>query len=407
MRTLYLEGTSGISGDMTVAALLDLGGDREGLLRMLKSMPLQGYHVEIGRTEKCGIAACDFDVIMDEHPHEHRHLADIYEIIERTDTEEEVKALAKRMFEIVAEAEAKAHDLPVEKVHFHEVGAVDSIVDIMSAAYLIESLQIDRAVISKLREGTGQVRCQHGILPVPVPAVINILKSSGLPVLLTETEGEMITPTGAAIAAALQEYGEKAPNSTRPQGRLVGTGTGAGKKNFPHANVLRAMLFEESEEASASVPGGKEISGDVLWMLETNIDDCTGETLGCVSELLMEAGARDVTVTPVYMKKNRPAWKLGVLSDEAHRSVLEHLIFLHTTTIGIRRYQVERTVLERQCMTVPTSFGNVQVKKILRPGGVCVMPEYESIREICRRTGGGFSGVYEMIKREVSEGARE
>ena len=267
MRTLYLEGTSGISGDMTVAALLDLGGDREGLLRMLKSMPLQGYHVEIGRTEKCGIAACDFDVILDEHPHEHRHLADIYEIIERTDTEEEVKALAKRMFEIVAEAEAKAHDLPVEKVHFHEVGAVDSIVDIMSAAYLIESLQIDRAVISRLREGTGQVRCQHGILPVPVPAVINILKSSGLPVLLTETEGELITPTGAAIAAALQEYGEKAPNSTRPQGRLVGTGAGAGKKDFPHANVLRAMLFEESEEASASVPGGKEISGDVLWML--------------------------------------------------------------------------------------------------------------------------------------------
>ena len=221
MRTLYMECNSGISGDMTAAALLDLGADRKGLLAMLGSMPLAGFHVKIGRTAKCGISACDFDVIMDEHQHVHRHLSDVYEIIEQTDTTASVKALAKRMFEIVAEAEAKAHDVPVEKVHFHEVGAVDSIVDIMSAAYLIESLHIDRAVISELHEGRGQVKCQHGILPVPVPAVVNIVQSCGLSMRLTDTEGEMITPTGAAIAAALQEYGA-AGSRTGESRRSVG-----------------------------------------------------------------------------------------------------------------------------------------------------------------------------------------
>lgn len=414
MRTLYLECNSGISGDMTAAALLDLGADREGLLEMLDGMPLHGFHVEIGRTEKCGISACDFEVVLDEEPHTHRHLADVYEIIEQTDTADSVKALARRMFEIVAEAEAKAHDVPVEKVHFHEVGAVDSIVDIMSAAYLIESLHIDRAVVSELHEGRGQVRCQHGILPVPVPAVVNIVQSCGLPMRLTDTEGEMITPTGAAIAAVLQEYGQKNGRESRGEerssceesrrrntpfgkqgcigGRLLGIGTGAGKKDFPHANILRAMLFEENE-------AGKER----LWMLETNVDDCTGEALGYVSEKLLEAGARDVTFSPIFMKKNRPAYLLAVLCGEAERERLEDLIFLHTTTIGIRRYEVERRTLPRESLTAETSYGAVRMKRIERPDGVRCVPEYENVREICDRTGAGFAEVYEAIKRETAD----
>lgn len=410
MKTLYLECNSGISGDMTAAALLDLGADRNGLLAMLKSMPLQGFHVEIGRTVKCGISACDFDVVLEEHPHAHRHLADIYEIIEQTDTTDPVKDLAKRMFEIVAEAEAKAHQVPVERVHFHEVGAVDSIVDIMSAAYLIESLHIDRAVVSELREGCGQVRCQHGILPVPVPAVGNIVQSCGLSMRLTDTEGEMITPTGAAIAAALLEYGEDGREDrekshpegsirgmadrkqNRAGGRLLGIGNGAGKKDFPHANILRAMLFEEDE-----------VKEERLWMLETNLDDCTGEALGYVSEALFRAGARDVTFAPIYMKKNRPAYLLSVLCTETDRDRMEDLIFRHTTTIGIRSYQVERRTLPRQSLTAKTSYGTVRIKKIERPDGVCRMPEYESIREICDRTGEGFGKVYERVRQETAE----
>ncbi|MEY8427601.1 nickel pincer cofactor biosynthesis protein LarC [Lachnospiraceae bacterium 46-15] len=413
MRTLYLECCSGISGDMTAAALLDLGGDRDGLLAMLESMPLHGFHVEIGQAEKCGIAACDFEVVLDEQPHEHRHLADIYKIIENTDTSVHVKNLAKRMFEIVAEAEAKAHKVPVEKVHFHEVGAVDSIVDIMSVAYLIESLEIDRAVVSELYEGRGQVRCQHGILPVPVPAVVNIIQEQGLTLRLTEAEGEMITPTGAAVAAALREYGGRAAEG-RPRGRLLCTGTGAGKKDFLHANVLRAMLFEE-ETDTRQMPGedscgrqevfqasAEDDSGD-LWMLETNIDDCTGEMLGYVLEILLEAGACDVFFTPIYMKKNRPAYMLSVMCDGTRREHMENLIFRHTTTIGIRRYPVARSVLERQAAMAETSYGVVRIKRIVRPDGVCSMPEYESIREICAGTGEGFPKIYEAVRNEAEQ----
>lgn len=412
MRTLYLECCSGISGDMTVAALLDLGADRDGLLAMLESMPLHGFHVEIGQTEKCGIAACGFDVVLDEQPHEHRHLADIYKIIENADTSNKVKKLAKRMFEIVAEAEAKAHRVPVANVHFHEVGAVDSIVDIMSAAYLIENLEIDRAVVSELYEGRGQVRCQHGILPVPVPAVVNIVQERGLTIRLTEAEGEMITPTGAAIVAALQEYGGR-PAEGRPQGKLLRTGTGAGKKDFPHANVLRAMLFEEKrdmlQQMGAYSDGEKEAfraaaeDGGDLWMLETNIDDCTGEMLGHVSDILLEAGAKDVFFTPIYMKKNRPAYMLSVMCERAQRECMESLVFRHTTTIGIRRYAVTRSVLERREAAAETSYGTVKIKRIVRPDGICSMPEYESIREICARTGEGFPKVYEAVRNEAEQ----
>lgn len=225
---LYLECYSGISGDMTVAALLDLGADKTGLQKMLKSIPLSGYEIEISQTEKCGIAACDFNVILKEESQPHRHLGEIYRLIDETKAGNNVKDMAKKIFGIVAEAESKAHNLPVEKVHFHEVGAVDSIVDIMSTAYCLDNLGIEKVVISELYEGTGHVKCQHGILPVPVPAVANIVKSHELMLHLTGTSGEMITPTGAAIAAAL---GGNAGGQNRVQGRLLKIGIGAGKKD--------------------------------------------------------------------------------------------------------------------------------------------------------------------------------
>ena len=339
-KILYLECNSGISGDMTVGALLDLGADREVLERALGSLGVEGYHLHFGRAVKCGLDAYDFDVHLEEeghehghdhtheheeaehgeachrhsevhvedhghghecgeshghdhehehgeghghdhehthshshghsHSHIHRNLSDIYRIIERLDSKEEVKELARNMFLIVAEAEAKAHGLPIDEVHFHEVGAIDSIVDIISVAVCLDNLGVKDVVVSPLAEGHGQIRCQHGVIPVPVPATANIAAAHGLALRLTDQEGEMVTPTGAAIAAAVRTR-EKLPAACR----IVKTGMGAGKKDFAHANVLRAMLLETNEEEN-----------DQAWVLETNVDDCSGEMLGFVMEEL-------------------------------------------------------------------------------------------------------------------------
>ena len=248
------------------------------------------------------------------HSHIHRNLSDIYRIIDRLDSKEEVKELARNMFLIVAEAEAKAHGLPIDEVHFHEVGAIDSIVDIISVAVCLDNLGVKDVVVSPLAEGHGQIRCQHGVIPVPVPATANIAAAHGLALRLTDQEGEMVTPTGAAIAAAVRTR-EKLPASCR----IVKTGMGAGKKDFDHANVLRAMLLETNEEEN-----------DQAWVLETNVDDCSGEMLGFVMEELFAAGALDVWNTPIYMKKNRPAYLLSTLCMENDIEKMEDLIFVHT-----------------------------------------------------------------------------
>lgn len=443
-KILYLECNSGISGDMTVGALLDLGADKKVLEDALKSLGVSGYHLHFGRTVKCGLDAYDFDVHLEEqghhhehegedehehgderghhhdgealsyshdyghdhghdhshghshdhthendhpHPHIHRNLADIFEIIDRLDSGEPVKALARKMFRIVAEAESKAHGLPVEEVHFHEVGAIDSIVDIISTAVCLDNLGISEVVVSPLAEGHGQIRCQHGVIPVPVPATANIAAAYGLQLRLTDQEGEMVTPTGAAIAAAVRTR-EKLPSSCR----IVKTGMGAGKKDFDHANVLRAMILETAE-----------CEGGQMWVLETNIDDCGGETLGFVMETLLEAGAADVWNTPIYMKKNRPAYMLSVLCREREIEKMEEMILTETTTIGIRRYPVSRTVLERRKAVVETRFGKAEVKICSGKGKTFCYPEYESVRTLCRENGADFQTVYYEIRRTAEE----
>lgn len=424
---LYLECFSGISGDMTVSALLDLGADPNVLRNTLKGLNMEGYHIHIGRTKKCGIDACSFDVHLHEHEHSHkedqehihnhehtheysseyghedthfhkhihgeedghthdhshshvhRGIAEIFSMIDGLEASDRVKELSRKMFLIVAEAESKAHGIPVEQVHFHEVGAIDSIVDIISTAVCMENLGIEKVAVSSLYEGSGQIRCQHGIIPVPVPAVVNIAAAHGLTLRQTEVEGEMVTPTGAAIAAAFQNT--KLPTKYR----IRKIGLGAGKKEFAHANVLRAMILEPEEEASC----------DTMWVLETNIDDCSGEALGYTLEKLLEAGARDAFYTPVYMKKNRPAYMLKVICMETEREVIEDIIFAHTTTIGIRRYPAERTALQRRMDTVRTCYGEIGVKVCSRKGHTYVYPEYESIRSICEKTGMEFQTVYQ------------
>ena len=255
-KTLYLECRSGISGDMTVAALLDLGATEENLRRTLAQLPLEGYEIRIGRVQKSGLDACDFDVILEEehshghgahghhshgehsHTHEHRTWRDIEEMLDKAGLKPRVLELSKQMFRIVAEAEGRVHGRPAEEVHFHEVGAVDSIVDIVSAAACMEELGIEKVVVSDIWEGQGHVHCQHGILPVPVPAVTEIAARHGLTLRQTEQSGEMVTPTGAAIAAL--------SDGKKPEAFAIKRiGIGAGKKEFPRANILRAMVIEE------------------------------------------------------------------------------------------------------------------------------------------------------------------
>ncbi|MCC8025873.1 MAG: nickel pincer cofactor biosynthesis protein LarC, partial [Clostridium sp.] len=321
------------------------------------------------------------------HSHAHRNLQDIYQIIDRLDSNDRVKEMARKMFLIVAEAESKAHGLPLDQVHFHEVGAVDSIVDIIGVALCIDNLGIEDVVVSALAEGHGHVRCQHGILPVPVPATANIASSYGLDLRFTDNEGEMVTPTGAAIAAALGTR-KQLPSACR----LVKIGMGAGNKVFRQANVLRAMILEDSGEDRES-----------MCVLESNLDDCSGESLGFVMELLLEAGAADVWYTPIYMKKNRPAYMLSVICREEDREPLEEIILIHTTTIGIRRYPVTRTILEREGRNVHTAWGDALVKVCTYKGRRFCYPEYESVRALCRSKDVDFQTVYHEVRRAGEE----
>lgn len=464
-KTLYLETSSGISGDMFVAAMIDLGADPEALERALNSIPADGFMVEISSVKKSGIACCDFNVILDaahenhdhdmaylygpapvtaaapqeeahhchchedeevphchchedeeshhchchedeeahhchghggeeshhHHDHEHhhhhgRHLAEIMGIIDATDMTDSAKALAGKMFHIVAEAESLAHHMPLEEVHFHEVGAIDSIVDIIAAAVTFDSLGITDVIIPCLTEGTGTVRCQHGVLPVPVPATMNIIEAYDMPLTIMKAKGEYVTPTGAAIAAAICTT-HQLPKAFR----IVATGLGAGKRAYTErANILRAYLIEGNL---------LEEDKDEIVKLETDIDDSTGEALGYTIDRLMQAGALDVHYSPVYMKKNRPAWELTVICKKSRMEELEDIIFKETTTIGIREFpSVMRSILRRNQKQVETPFGIAEVKEVALPGERRFYPEYESVKAIAEKKHLPFAEVYHLVK---------
>ncbi|MDE5699816.1 MAG: nickel pincer cofactor biosynthesis protein LarC [Lachnospiraceae bacterium] len=438
-RTLYLECYSGISGDMTVGALLDLGADRKALDEAVSSIrPLvSGFNVAVSRVQKAGIDACDFNVILDKehenhdhdmeylhgphheeghsdshaahhhkethqenchhavqhshdhvgHHHHHTGIKEITDVLNRAELTDGARTLALKIFGILAGAESKAHNKPVDEVHFHEVGAVDSIVDIMSAAVCFDSLKekynITDVVVSELYEGHGSVRCQHGILPVPVPATANIIEAYGLPVHFMEMQGEFVTPTGAAIAAAVR-------TADRLPGRfkVVASGIGAGKRNYEKASLLRAMIVEELTEQR-----------DVIYKLESNIDDCPGEAFGYVMDRLFEAGARDVYYTPIYMKKNRPAYQLNVICRAEDIARLEQIIFRETTTIGIRRVVMERTVSGREKRMNNTSLGTLEVKVC----GDRIYPEYEALAAVCQERGIPYLEAYNRVFAELNK----
>ena len=438
-RILYLECRSGISGDMIVAALLDLGADEKKLREALASLPLDGYAIQISRVKKSGLDACDFAVILDEehenHDHDmeylhgdmqmdhhvhyagehthagghthhmHRGLPEIRQIIEAGALTDSAKKLAFRIFDILADAEAKAHGVPREEVHFHEVGAVDSIADIVAAAVCLDDLAPERIVVSALSEGTGTVHCQHGMLPIPVPAVTNIVTAYGLPIHHTTVQGELVTPTGAAIAAAVMTEHNHLPADYR----IEKVGTGAGKRAYETAGILRAMWIRPleagrwAENEQVPVTGSHEAGDahiedtDRIIKLEANIDDATGEQLGYCMDCLMEAGAKDVSFLPLYMKKNRPAYEVHVICDPCDVSRMEEILFRETTTIGVRRSVMERTVMEREARSVETSFGTARVKVCSYGSIRKIYPEYESVRELCRKTNCDFRKVYQAV----------
>lgn len=428
-QTLYLECNSGISGDMTVAALLDLGADENVLRKALDSMPVSGFEIEISRVKKAGLDVCDFNVRLDaehenhdhdmeylyghenghththghehhygeethhehshghHHTHEHRGLPEVQEIIRQTEMSERAEATALRIFEILAQAEAKAHGVEIEDVHFHEVGAVDSIVDIVAVAVCLDDLDVTEVIVPYLCEGRGTVRCQHGILPVPVPAVANIVQMNDLSLQMTGVQGELVTPTGAAIVAAVGTGKELPERFT-----VLKTGMGGGKRAYERPSILRAMLIQAQKACGA----------DEVYKLETNIDDCTGEMLGYVMERLFEAGAADVNYTPVFMKKNRPAYLLTVICSKEFVNTLENIIFRETTTIGIRKVKMERTILERELETVTLSAGEIKAKKCVLPDGTLRRyPEYETVVRLARETG---KTMQEILGLSLAEG---
>ena len=431
-RQLYLECYSGISGDMTVAALLDLGADEQILRKALASLPVGGFEIAVTRKVKSGLDVCDFDVILDAehenhdhdmeylhghdhqhthdhehvhedgsvhthehhhhdhshehhhdhgHHHEHRGLHEILHIIEHADMTERAKETAVRIFQILAEAESKAHGVPADQVHFHEVGAVDSIVDILAVAVCLDNLDITEVIVPFLCEGQGSIRCQHGIIPVPVPAVVNIAQAHGLTLKPTGVQGELVTPTGAAIVAAVRTS-DKLPQTCR----IVKIGMGAGKREYEGPGILRAMLLESGSAEAA----------DTIWRLESNLDDCSGEVLGFVMDELFAAGARDVYYTPIYMKKNRPAVQINIICREQDVDKLQNILFCNTTTIGVRRCRMERTILPREIRQMDTPYGKVQVKVCRIGEEVRAYPEYDSVVELCKTYNMSFQKAWRI-----------
>ena len=430
--TLYLDCQTGIAGDMLVAALLDLGGDsaRERLLQMLGKLSLEGFSPAVTRVKKAGIDCCDFDVKLDaehenhdhdmaylhgsgdtphdhDHDHDHGHhhvhrgLAEVEQIIDGAPLSEHARELARKAFRILARAEAKAHGLPLDQVHFHEVGAVDSIVDVLSAAFLIDALNIERAIVPTLTDGHGTIRCQHGIIPVPVPATLNICIAHGLPLASSSVEGELVTPTGAALVAALE------PEFSLPERYAIrAVGLGAGKRAYERPSILRAMIIEELGEAG--MPAGHEprpaLSAETdaparIVKLECDIDDASPEILAYAAERLREAGAREVHWLPIFCKKGRPAYQLQVIVEPADVSTMEQIVLRETTTIGIRRQQMERTCLPRAIETVETPWGEVAVKTVcLSDGTQRTTPEYEACARIAREEGIALQTVMDTVR---------
>jgi len=422
MKILYLDLIGGIAGDMFVAALLDLGVDARKLERELHKLKLDGWHLHISRQEKSSIAGVKFDVhCADNHDHSHRHghdhehhahehhhhhddrnFAGIKHLISRSKLSPWVKQKSIAVFQRIADAEGKIHGLPPNEVHFHEVGAVDSIVDIVGAAVALELLGKPRVLASPVVEGTGWINCAHGKFPVPAPATLAILGARGIGITQCDEPHEMVTPTGAALLA---EFAEGFGGMENLVAEKIGFGLGT-RENKTRPNVLRAVLGSESKVRSpksklapALQPSaGLDWETDRVAVLETNLDDCSGEILGAFVETALAAGALDVYYTPVQMKKNRPGVLLTVLCAEMEADKFAELILRETTAFGVRKTIAERRKLRREFSAVATAFGKVTVK-IGKLGGKVVQsaPEFESAKALAAKSGVPVKQIFDTV----------
>ncbi len=409
MKTLYLDLFSGISGDMFIGALIDVGVEASHLERELRKLGLDEYHLEVTRGQRAGLEGVKFDVHLagdhhhgqppHAHPHEHgRTFAQIRQLISESRLSDWVKHKAVAVFHRIALAEGKIHGLPPEQVHVHEVGAVDSIVDITGACIALEMLGKPRVAAGAVVEGTGWVECAHGRFPIPAPATLAILGARGIPVSQCDEPNELVTPTGAALLAELVE-------SFGPMRGLVAEKIGYGlgsRDNRTRPNVLRAVLGNAEPESPGAGAGTHDWETDIIAVLETNLDDINAEVLGHFVEQALAAGALDVFHTAIQMKKNRPGVLLTVLCAEADAGRFAEMLLRETSAFGVRRYAAERRKLRREWVTVQTPHGAVTVKVGRLDGKVLqAAPEFESCRKLAEQVNLPVRAIYEAALRAL------
>jgi len=388
MKIAYFDCFHGAGGDMIVASLIDAGADAAALRSQLDALRLDGYRLTIEPVKKQGFAATRFQVTVDPSPaREHRHLKHIVEIVNGSPLSPPVKERSIRVFTRLAEAEAKVHGTTIEKVHFHEVGAVDAIVDVVGAVTALDLLGVERVVCSPVPVGSGTIKCEHGTMPVPAPAVAELLR--GVPLLASSETGELTTPTAAALLTTLAaEFGPM------PAMRIDAVGYGAGTRDGDRLpNLLRVFVGEADE--SAGSPDGTDT--DEVVKLETNLDDATPQQIGHCLERLRAQGALDAYVVPIQMKKSRPGAMLTVLCAPGRAGEMERIIFAETPTFGIRRQRMTRSILRRRFESVTTPFGTVRVKIGEGEGVQTAAPEYEDCRAAAEAHGVALRDVISAV----------
>ena len=400
MKVIYLDCSMGAAGDMLMAALYELLDDKQTFLDTMRGLGLPGIEISAEPAVKCGITGTHMKVLVHgseeldalhdhlhehahehSHDHEHHHHTGLYEIehlLSHLDLPQTVRDDALAVYHRIAEAESKVHGRPVDQIHFHEVGTLDALADVVGVCLLMHLLAPEKVYASSVHVGSGQVRCAHGILPVPAPATALLL--AGVPIYGGAIQGELCTPTGAALLTHfVTEFGEL------PAMRLLKSGYGMGTKDFPAANCVRAMLGEQDAPA------------EEILELSCNLDDCTGEAIGFAMERLLDAGALDVYWTSVGMKKNRPGILLTCMCRPLDREKMVELLFRHTTTLGVRESAFRRYTLSRESKTIQTPDGDIRVKVSTGYGFTREKPEFDDLAKIARKTGKRFSELQKSI----------
>lgn len=394
MKAALFDIFTGIAGDMTIAALVDAGADFEHLKSEIEKLGLDGFTLELSEKMRSQINAKKFDVIIHHKPHYHTHLKDIYAIIDNSGLSEFVKTNSKRIFETIGYAEAKIHNIPIEKIHFHEVGAIDSIVDIVGACICIENLGIEKIYTTPVRLGKGMIKTQHGVMPNPAPATLEILKD--YPVEFTDVNFELTTPTGAAIVKTLSSGLYRNLDLSGGKIKVKNIGFGSGTFDIPELpNLFRVMICEIDEDVTGQT--------EKLIQIETNIDDMNPQIYPFVMERLFEAGARDVYYQNVIMKKGRPGILLSVLIEESMLDKALEIIYSETTTIGVRINRIERHKLEREIHEVESSLGKVKVKIVrIKDTYPKYLPEYEDCKRIALELNQPLNAIFKQLMWELN-----